>query len=306
MKRHGTIESWNIVAFFALGACGPSVVVEDPKDEGWPMPNPASAGLPNPSSYTVDATNNIVIDDVTGLKWQRTVDDSEFTWSKAKEYCDNLVLGDSDDWRLPSRIELVSLLDFTRIGPAIDTNAFPNGPSGVFWTSSVWTDPGHPNNTAFTVYFSVGYTSGADFLDSVYPNTFRARCVQHGQANAPQGHYTIMNGSVYDTKTKLTWQQTISSSSFTWSEAQNHCSNLTLDGDGWRVPSLKELQTIVDETKSYPAIDPNAFPDTPLDEFWTSSLKADAPNLAWYVDFSRVGVTFHNSVMATNQVRCVR
>jgi len=126
MKRHGTIGLWGIVAFLALGGCAPSVVIEDskenPKKKGW-MPNPAGAGLPNPSSYTVDATNDTVTDDVTGLMWQRGVDDSEFLEIEAIDYCGNLLHGGHDDWRLPSRIELVSLVDFTRVEPAIDTNA---------------------------------------------------------------------------------------------------------------------------------------------------------------------------------------
>lgn len=105
---------------------------------GWPMPNPIGAVLPNPSSYSVNAINGTVHDNVTNLTWQRSIAPGTYTWSAAKAYCANLVLGGYDDWRLPTRIELVSLVDFTRptSGPAIDTTAFPNTPANATWTSS--------------------------------------------------------------------------------------------------------------------------------------------------------------------------
>jgi hypothetical protein len=103
----------------------------------WPMPNPVSAGLPNPASYDT-TTAGVVTDKVTGLIWQRTVTASTFAWVDAKAYCANLVLAGFSDWRLPSRVELVSLLDFTiaKPGPTIDSAAFPGAPSATFWTSS--------------------------------------------------------------------------------------------------------------------------------------------------------------------------
>jgi hypothetical protein len=100
----------------------------------WPMPNPANVvGLPNPSNYTVDEENDVVFDNVTGLLWQRTVPSVQGTLPST--YCKTLVLAGHDDWRLPSRIELVSIVDFTRVDPAIDVNAFPNTPIGLFATN---------------------------------------------------------------------------------------------------------------------------------------------------------------------------
>src|SRR5438128_5669991 len=83
--------------------------------------------------------------------------------------------------------------------------------------------------------------------------------VAASRANAPAGRYTIANGTVYDTKTKLTWQQAIVAPPSSWSDAASYCASLALDGTGWRLPSAKELQTIVDESQRSPAIDPTAF-----------------------------------------------
>ena len=56
--------------------------------------------------------------------------------------------------------------------------------------------------------------------------------------------------------------------------------------EGWRLPTMEELLSIVDETQSCPTIDPIAFPDTPKGTFWTASPCEDDPNQAWVVDFS--------------------
>jgi hypothetical protein len=40
------------------------------------------------------------------------------------------------DWRMPTRQELTSIVDFGRINPTIDINHFPNTQSDRFWTYS--------------------------------------------------------------------------------------------------------------------------------------------------------------------------
>ena len=78
-----------------------------------------------------------------------------------------------------------------------------------------------------------------------------------------------------------------------------------LPGSGWRLPSKTELQTIVDDSQHNPAIDPNAFPGTPSNVFWTSSAYAPSPGYAWFVYFDG-GATSNNVVATSSWVRCVR
>lgn len=129
--------------------------------------------------------------------------------------------------------------------------------------------------------------------------------VGHGHANAPSGRYTIANGIVHDTKTKLSWERAISTSNFDWADAQTYCMMLNLEGNGWRLPSMKELQTIVDERRLSAAIDPAAFPTTPNELFWTSSPSDAYSYSAWYVDFD-TGITSTRDKSYTQRVRCVR
>jgi len=137
-------------------------------------------------------------------------------------------------------------------------------------------------------------------------------------ASAPAGRYQVTgggtdagtgNGTVYDTKTKLTWQQTVPSTTYTWANAKTYCGSAavstSLGGTGWRLPTLKELQTIVDYSQSNPSIDSTAFPSTPGNVFWSSSPLAGSSSNAWSVDF---GYGYTGNVVVSNPryVRCVR
>src|SRR4030095_4057083 len=70
----------------------------------WPMPNPASAGLPNPASYR-DNGDGTVTDNVTCLPWQKTVSSPTYTVDAGRAYCATLGAG----WRMATRVELASI-----------------------------------------------------------------------------------------------------------------------------------------------------------------------------------------------------
>lgn len=121
---------------------------------------------------------------------------------------------------------------------------------------------------------------------------------------------------VYDTVTGLTWQRTLETSvaadggvvtlALPWAQAVAYCSNLTLDDGGWRLPARIELVSLLDVTKD-PALDHTAFPDTPADEFWTSTSLAPNPASAWYVDFGfAVQIIAYDDKSAAHYIRCVR
>ncbi len=132
-------------------------------------------------------------------------------------------------------------------------------------------------------------------------------------ANAPAGHYVVTtgngtgNGTVYDTKSKLTWQQTAPATTYTWDDAKSYCAGVgaSLAGTGWRVPTVEELRTIVDPTQGNPSIDSTIFPSTPADRFWSSSPVARSPSNAWAVFFDS-GQAYSFDVSLKSCVRCVR
>lgn len=137
----------------------------------WPMPNPASDGLPNAQSYDSTSFSNVVIDLITGLQWQQSVDENSYAWKDAIAFCAGST-SSGGGWRLPSRIELLSLVDFTRTNPVIDTNAFPSTPPAYYWTSSIFAgDPTNAWNVNFE--FSDGMTDKSEMT-----KLHRVRCVR--------------------------------------------------------------------------------------------------------------------------------
>jgi hypothetical protein len=140
-------------------------------------------------------------------------------------------------------------------------------------------------------------------------------------ANAPVGRYTSATGTVYDTKTKLTWAQPASpTQSYTWGAAsaagtaQNYCATLNQGGTGWRMPTIGELVTLIDWSQAGAAtgeIDPTFFPNAPMSS-WSSTSMAPSPGIpqnqyAWVISFM-TGQTYGEYLLAggTNYVRCVR
>jgi Protein of unknown function (DUF1566) len=132
---------------------------------------------------------------------------------------------------------------------------------------------------------------------------------QRATANAPVGRFTPAGGMVFDTVTGLTWQQTTPAGMPSWSTATSYCTNVPagLTGTGWRLPSLTELQTIVDDSQPSGSVtvDPNIFLDAPAARFWTSSTDINTPSQTWVVNFLN-GFTESMPVASTYNVRCVR
>jgi hypothetical protein len=258
---------------------------------GFVMPNPASTGLPNPASYTANADGTIT-DAVTGLIWEGTVDGNSYMLSDAVAHC----AAKGGGWRLPTRLELVSLVDYSIAAPGPTINPiFKNTTPTTFWTSSAYYgDVGDE----WYVGFDVGYS---DY--GIVNQSCLVRCVQAPTQKCFASRYqTQPDGTILDQATGLTWQATLDPGSYTWGDALKYCAGL---GAGWRVPSLTEIQTIIDEATEDPAVAPSVFPDTPAVDFWTSTANADGTGASWYVDFF-YGASDTDVAARLFRVRCVR
>jgi hypothetical protein len=132
----------------------------------WPMPNAAGSGLPNPSAYDT-GTAGVVLDEVTGLMWQDPESTMAFDWQGAIDHCAQLDHGGHTDWRLPSFVELISILDFTRYDPAIDPAFETTGET--LWSSSL---------SSLGDGYYVGFFDGYSGTYDVTANLFHARCVR--------------------------------------------------------------------------------------------------------------------------------
>ena len=83
--------------------------------------------------------------------------------------------------------------------------------------------------------------------------------------------------------TTLEWSETLlEGRRVTVSEAEDAVTKL---GEGWRLPTVDELQTILDRSRYNPAIDTERFPDTKSSPYWTRSKCAWYESARWVVDF---------------------
>jgi hypothetical protein len=122
-----------------------------------------------------------------------------------------------------------------------------------------------------------------------------------GEASAPEGRYVdgTLDGidAVTDTKTHLIWQRAATPDA-SFGEAQASCA--TLPGAGWRLPSVSELLTIINDDgrleESFPVLD---------DALWTSSPMAGVSGVSWVVVLEH-GQTIGDFVDNPHGARCVR
>lgn len=125
-------------------------------------------------------------------------------------------------------------------------------------------------------------------------------------AAAPAGRYTVTADTVTDGATHLVWQRGGESLSYSWISALSYCRNLRLGATtGWRLPTAKELQTLVDQRGTGTLIDTAAFPTATAGFFWSSTPVAASPDKAWGVDFSS-GAATSRTTGSGYPVRCVR
>lgn len=112
-----------------------------------------------PGRYTIDEVEDTVLDTKTGLTWQRTAAPKPFTASPCPV-----------NWRRPTLNELVTLVDRTRVDPAIDIVAFPDTAKVPFWSDS---RTGNGGAFAWTVDFATGATLPLSINETHY-----LRCVR--------------------------------------------------------------------------------------------------------------------------------
>jgi len=123
------------------------------------------------ADFSRDNTSEIVTDNITKLQWQDNIISETMRWKNAIDYCETLILSGKNDWRLPNFNELVSLVDDTKINPAIDT-VFQNTANTHYWSSTT-----HPNY--FSSAWSIWFGDGEQYGNSKR-NFYHARCVRIG------------------------------------------------------------------------------------------------------------------------------
>jgi len=258
----------------------------------------------NSPSY-VDNNNGTVTDNNTGLVWQQSDDNEIRHWDPAVSYCQNLTLGSHSDWRLPNPKELQSIVDYGQREPAIDTAFFIGTESSDYWSS---TTSVFDTLRAWYVDFTYGDLVSFYKINSWGMYARYVRCVRGGsESNIWTFDFLNIGGNVISHgSTKLMWQKDPGSTTRNWKQAVTYCEEESTGGyTDWRLPNIKELQSIVDFELFQPSINATYFPNTEPSGYWSSTPCACSLAMAWYLDFSAGGV-FGYFTKDQRYVRCVR
>jgi hypothetical protein len=256
----------------------------------------APSEVVTPSYFT--STDESLTDSRTQLTWQRNLPVADYTWEEAKAYCDGLELADTS-WRLPSKGELETLVDDTRTAPPSAHPELSRTLPAFYWTATAVSGSDR--------MWQVNFIDGSSVAQG--PPEAYVRCIESRNSlpgsDAP-GRYAIGDDKVVlDKAINRNWQIR-DGGSLRHDAALQYCSELDLLGTGWRLPARWELLTIVDSSRSDPAIDNKLFTDVPSEEFWTDT--PYQPNLErfWTVDFKLGTSQGAASADASFRVRCVR
>ncbi|MDM8545012.1 DUF1566 domain-containing protein [Candidatus Venteria ishoeyi] len=246
-----------------------------------------------------DNGDGTVTDNVTGLMWVQSVDTNgdgainasdKFSFSNAGAYVDSLNSQNHagyNDWRLPSIKEQYSLMDFRGADPSGetsndtssfipyidgevfgfnygDTNANERVIDAQYASSSLYVSTASGEQLLFGVNFADGRIKGYGLQLMGQDKTFYVQPVR-GEVYGNNQFVDNNDGTVTDQASNLMWTQNDSSEGMNWQQAltwatQKNAENY-LGYNDWRLPNVKELQFIVDysrspDTSNSAAIDP--------------------------------------------------
>jgi hypothetical protein len=232
-------------------------------------------------------------------------------WEDAVVAATSFNLAGYTDWRLPTIKELYSLIDFSGItgtvntsGTTIPVDAIPYLNTSYFkfaygdiaageryidaqyWSATQYVSTTMRGNlTAFGVNFADGRIKGYGY-DNPDGRTEPGRYVRYVRGNPNYGANVFTdnaNGTISDSTTNLMWLQTDSSAfdaginddgSLNWEEALAWCEKLNFANyTDWRLPDAKELQSLVDYSRSLKTTNSAA-----IDPLFQSTLLPDGVN----------------------------
>jgi hypothetical protein len=271
-----------------------------------------------------------VLDRLTGLVWLKEANIAEFplSWSESLEFVQALNRRkhlDREDWRLPNRRELRSLISYQTRNPALpERHPFMRVFIGWYWTSTtsavnpayawyVHMEGGRMFYGRKSQYYLTWPVAGPG--SSILPATGQKQCFDgEGHVISPRGEgqdgelrlgvawpssrFVLRGELVVDRLTNLVWTRTagFESEAVSWERALNGvlALNRACWGgiDNWRLPTINELESLVDAGQSEPAL-PEKHPfDNVREAYWSSTSSSFEPDwcMALYMWKGAVGV----------------
>ncbi len=124
--------------------------------------------------FTMSVAENTMVKDIkNGLMWEDTphVQETKITQPRAMKYCSKLKIGEFNDWRLPTIQELLTIVDYKRINPALIKEFSYIEKESYYWSNTLVAD-------ADDEFWGVNFKRGASSKASEYYDRY-ARCVRN-------------------------------------------------------------------------------------------------------------------------------
>ena len=214
----------------------------------------------------------VLRDTVTGLMWQRG-DGGEMSWEQAKRYCDTLSLGGYTDWRLPSGHEAFSIHELSHGNPALP-DAFERTQAEYWWSIDTLKTDGR-RIWCTNAGGGIGPHPMTETISAGGTKRFHVRAVRDvTQPTLLPSQFTEGGDeTIADHLTERTWMQYCVPGTYTWEQALRIADTLSHAGHSdWRLPNIKELQSLSMRTMTTPTIDIRYFPCImPTGSYWSST-----------------------------------
>ena len=231
--------------------------------------------------------NDSVEDRLTGLIWHKNANLFGFplSWKEAFDFIqelNNSKASNISNWRLPSRGELFSLVSHQQINPSLpDTHQFENVFNGYYWTQ---TECARLPDQAWYVHFGGGrvYRGMKHGSYMVWPVAGKK-----GGNNSAGVRFNEDGNLIFDSRTERIWlnDKKLNMDAATWKEAINCIkslnSNRAAGFNDWRLPNIRELDSLVDTTQHSPAFAADCLFAATKDGYWSSTTSLYEPRYAW-------------------------
>ena len=247
-----------------------------------------------------------VTDQMTGLVWPKNAGLSEFplTWLEAFDFVNDMnakgMFG-LNRWRLPERGELFSLISHARINPAlVAPDQFFNHFNGYYWTA---TPCARYPRQAWYIHLGGGRMVKGMIHRSymVWPvHDPRGGSTVASEMSEVKIRFQVSKQVISDKATGLSWLRNadILGKAVKWSDALTHIHRMNsekwLGFQDWRLPNIRELESLTDVTLHSPAIAARDGFKSIQPFYWSATTSVYEPGYAWtlYSEDGNIGVGF--------------
>jgi len=291
-------------------------------------------GVSWPSPRFVDQGDGTVSDSLTGLIWIKAPhslpgNSGALEWGAAVDLGAGLAYASYDDWRLPTRREIITLIDYGTYFPALSLGHPFQGISedAVYWSGTTLS---FETNSAWALWFSLGELHSTELLIKTNAHyawfvrgetegsspvsrtgqsvSYRAADdgeLQTGVAWSPPRFTDHGDGTVTDNLSGLIWVKNphalaANLEGRSWNSAVDFCNALDYANHAdWRLPNIKELESLVhcgtgswgNQTFEWMNSTETPFSGVDSSRYWSSTTRANRTGYAWRVDMGYGNVT---------------